>query len=86
VYFLFVQAGSLILTAPRRHPAVMTQGDKVFLSIAQALEHESLSGQAATRVVAATKVLLREAGLNAAVLLQQFSQDAQQTISSYFTD
>jgi len=73
------------LVLHRRHPAVMSQADKVFIFIAQALETESLSGQAANRVVAATKVLLAEANLNAAMLLQQFSPESQQTINSYFT-
>ncbi len=63
----------------------MSQAGKVFTFIAQALETESLSGQAATKVVAATKVLLTEANLNAALLLQQFSPESQQTINSYFT-
>ncbi len=75
----------LTLIVPRRHPAVMSQAGKAFTFIAQALEAESLSGQAASHVVAATKVLLTEASLNASLLLQQFSPEAQQTISSYFT-
>lgn len=63
----------------------MSQAAKVFIFIAQALETESLSGQAAIRVVSATKLLLTEANLNAALLLQQFSPESQQTINSYFT-
>ena len=63
----------------------MSQADKVFTLIARALETESLAGNAAIKVVEATKVLLREANLNAAMLLQQFSPEAQQTINSYFT-
>ena len=63
----------------------MTQADKVFTLIAKALETESLAGNAAIKVVAATKVLLGEANLNAAMLLQHFSPEAQQTINSYFT-
>ena len=69
----------------RRHAAVMSQADKIFVLIAHALETESLSGQAANRVVAATKVLMTEANLNAAALLQNFTQESQQTINSYFT-
>ncbi len=63
----------------------MSQAAKVFTFIAQALEAESLSGQVASRVVSATKVLLTDASLNPALLLQQFSPEAQQTINSYFT-
>lgn len=68
----------------RRHPAVMTQAPKIFVYIAQALETESLSGQAARKVVEATQTLIRETGTDPAPLLQQFSPEAQQTIQQYF--
>lgn len=68
----------------KRHPAVMSQPDRVFTFIAQGLGADLLHGQTASTVVAATKVMMHESGLNAAPLLQQFPQELQQTISAYF--
>ncbi|CAK7562739.1 MAG: importin subunit beta-3 [Sporothrix epigloea] len=69
----------------KRHPAVMSQTDKVFTLIAQGLGADVLRGETARRVVEATKVMLAESGLNAAPLLQQFPPELQQTISAHFT-
>ena len=62
----------------------MNQASKIFVFIAQALEAETLQGQTASRVVAATKVLLTTAHVDPMPLLQQFSQDAQRAIMGYF--
>lgn len=69
----------------RRHPAVISQAGKLFVFIAQALEAETLQGQTASRVVAATNTLLTTANVDPMPLLQQFSQDSQRTIMGYFS-
>ncbi len=64
---------------------VMTQAAKVFVYVAQALEAETLTGQTAIRVVAATKLLLEATGTNGDQLLQQhFTPEAGQTIRGHF--
>ncbi|KFA65338.1 hypothetical protein S40285_07161 [Stachybotrys chlorohalonatus IBT 40285] len=68
----------------QRHPAVMNQGSKLFVFVAQALEAGALQGQTASRVASSTKSLLTAAGVDPTPLLQQFSQEAQQTIMAYF--
>jgi len=62
----------------------MTQADKVFTFIAQALEADTLQGQTASRVVAAAKLLLTESGIDATPLLQRFPEESQQTIMKWF--
>jgi hypothetical protein len=74
----------LTLVSYRRHPAVMNQANKVFVFIAQALEAETLQGQTASRVVAATKALLTAARVDPKPLLEQFSPESQRTIMGYF--
>ncbi|KAM4062275.1 HEAT-like repeat domain-containing protein [Hirsutella rhossiliensis] len=69
----------------QRHPVVMGQASKLFVFIAQALEAETLQGQTASRVVAATNTLLTTANVDPMPLLQQFSQDSQRTIMGYFS-
>ncbi|RDA86269.1 hypothetical protein CP532_5083 [Ophiocordyceps camponoti-leonardi (nom. inval.)] len=69
----------------QRHPAVMNQGSKLFVFVAQALEAETLQGQTATRVIAATKLLLTSSNVDPMPLLQRFSQDSQRTIMGYFS-
>lgn len=69
----------------RQHPAVMNQASKIFVFIAQALEAETLQGQTASRVTAATKALLSAAGVDPMPLLQQFSPESQRTIMGYFS-
>lgn len=68
----------------RQHPAVLSQPEKVFLFIAQALEAETLQGQIATRVVAAAKMLLGGTGRDPAQLLSQLNPETQQTVRAYF--
>ena len=62
----------------------MSQASKIFVFIAQALEAETLQGQTANRVTAATKTMLAEASVDPTPLLQQFSPEAQQTIMGHF--
>jgi hypothetical protein len=62
----------------------VSQPDKVFVWVAQALEAETIQGQTAVRVVNSTKNLLLASNLNPAPLLAQFSQDAQRTITGFF--
>lgn len=69
----------------RQYPSVMNQAGKVFVFIAQALEAETLQGQTASRVAAATKALLTAANVDPMPLLQQFSPESQRTIMGYFS-
>ncbi|KAL7927296.1 armadillo-type protein [Trichoderma austrokoningii] len=69
----------------RQYPSVMNQAGKIFLFIAQALEAETLQGQTASRVAAATKALLTAANVDPMPLLQQFSPESQRTIMGYFS-
>lgn len=68
----------------RQHPAVVNQPQKIFVFVAQALEAEALSGQTASRVVAATQMLLTASNTDPTPLLQQFSPEAQQVIRVHF--
>jgi hypothetical protein len=68
----------------QNNPQVMGQASKLFVFIAQALEAETLVGQTASRVAAATKNMLTAANVDPMPLLQQFSPEAQQTIMGYF--
>lgn len=63
----------------------MSQAPKIFLFIAQALEADTLQGQTASRLVAAAKMLLGNAGLDPAVVLQQLPPETQQTVQAYFS-
>jgi importin-5 len=69
----------------RQHPAVLSQPDKVFVFIAQALEAETLQGQIATRVIQAAKLLLGITGRDPAQLMSQLSPETQQTVRAYFS-
>lgn len=64
----------------------MGQADKIFVYVAQALEADMLgTGEVAQKVVQGTKALMQQSGVNAQPLLQQFSPEAQQTITRYFS-
>lgn len=63
----------------------MSQADKLFIFVGQALESEALQGQTASRVATATKSLLAATNVDPSPLLQQFTPEAQQTIMSYFS-
>ncbi|KAF6812545.1 importin beta-3 [Colletotrichum sojae] len=69
----------------QQHPAVMGQAGRIFVFTAQALEADTLQGQTASRVVAAIKALLSSASVDPTPLLQQFSPEAQRTITAYFS-
>jgi hypothetical protein len=69
----------------QQHPAITGQADKVFMHVAQALVAETLQGQTASRVVAATKGLLTAVNVDATPLLQQFPEEAQRTIMGLFS-
>lgn len=74
------------LTTPhRQHPAVISQPDKIFVFIAQALEAETLQGQIATTVVEAAKMLLSVTGRDPGQLMSQLNPDTQKTIRAYFS-
>lgn len=62
----------------------MNNASKIFVYIAQALEADTLQGQTANRVAAATKTMLSAANVDPMPLLQQFSPEAQQTIMTHF--
>jgi importin-5 len=63
----------------------MSNASKIFVFIAQALEADTLQGQTASRVAAATKAMLATANVDPTPLLQQFSPEAQQTIMTHFS-
>ena len=75
---------TLTVVRNRRQPVVMAQASKVFVLVAQALEAETLQGQTASHVLAATKVLLTESGVDPTPLLQQFPEESQRTITKWF--
>ncbi|RKF55383.1 Importin subunit beta-3 [Golovinomyces cichoracearum] len=68
----------------QQNMAVVSQAGKVFLSIAQALEAETLQNSVATRSAAAAKMLLQIAGLNLAQVIQQLPLETQRSIQGYF--
>lgn len=63
----------------------MTQPQKIFVYVAQALEVNALSEQVALRVVSAVKMLLTASNTDPTPLLSQFSAEAQQAIRVHFT-
>ncbi|KAH6668610.1 importin subunit beta-3 [Plectosphaerella plurivora] len=69
----------------QQHPAVISQPGKVFVFVAHALAEESLTGQTANLVLAATKALVSSAGVDPTPLLQQFSPESQQKIKQIFS-
>ena len=64
---------------------MVTQANKVFVFIAQALEADALQAAVATRVVQSAKLLLGIAGLDPSQVLQQLSPETQQTVRQYFS-
>jgi importin-5 len=68
----------------RRNPAVLQAADKVFISICQALEAETIQGQTAAKVTNAAKFLAQMANLNAEALLATLPPETQQTVRAYF--
>ncbi|KAL8745058.1 MAG: hypothetical protein Q9190_002770 [Brigantiaea leucoxantha] len=68
----------------RANPAVIAAADKVFISIALALEADTLQGQTAQRAVASAKQVVQAAGINVNSLLGTLSSETQRTIQAYF--
>lgn len=63
---------------------VMTNADKIFGHIVQALEAETLQGQTAVRVASSAKQLVAATGLNADHILSGVNPDNQAVVRSYF--
>ncbi|KAL2828730.1 armadillo-type protein [Aspergillus cavernicola] len=68
----------------QQNPIVMSNADKVFGHIVQALEAETLQGQTAGRVANSAKKLVQATGLNADQILAGVSPDNQAAVRSYF--
>ncbi|KAI9375413.1 armadillo-type protein [Aspergillus egyptiacus] len=68
----------------QQNPMVMSNADKVFGYIVQALEAETLQGQTAGRVANSAKKLVQATGLNADQILAGVSPDNQAAVRSYF--
>jgi hypothetical protein len=54
------------------------------MHVAEALESETIRGETASRVVAATKGLIAQTGTDVGPLMQQFSVESQQMIAGWF--
>lgn len=63
---------------------MIAAANNIFLSIALALEAETLQAATAQRVATAAKNLVQMAGIDANGILGTLSPEAQQTIRSYF--
>lgn len=63
---------------------MIAASNNIFLSIALALEAETLQGATAQRVATAAKNLVQIAGIDANGILRNLSPEAQQTIRGYF--
>lgn len=68
----------------RQSPAVLSNADKVFGYIVQALDAETLQGATAARVAASAKQLVAATGLNAEQILASVNPDNQVAVRSYF--
>ncbi|KAL4896488.1 armadillo-type protein [Aspergillus ambiguus] len=68
----------------QQNPAVMSNADKVFGHIVQALEAETLQGQTAARVASSAKQLVAATGVNAEQILAGVNPDNQAAVRSYF--
>ncbi|EIT73173.1 armadillo-type protein [Aspergillus flavus] len=68
----------------QQNPTVLSNADKVFGYIVQALEAETLQGQTAARVANSAKQLVATTGLNADQILAGVNPDNQAAVRSYF--
>lgn len=68
----------------RQHPVIVSQPQRVFQVVAEALEAEMLAGAVVQRVTTSLKNLLQATGQNPDALLASFSPEGQQTVRSYF--
>ena len=62
----------------------MSQPQRVFQVVAEALEAEMLAGAVVQHVTTSTKNLLQATGQNPDALLASMSPEGQQTVRSYF--
>lgn len=74
----------LILPLYRQNPAVLSNAEKVFGYIVQALDAETLQGNTANKVVEAAKKLVAATGINADQVLASVNPDNQVAVRSYF--
>ncbi|KAJ9297737.1 hypothetical protein DTO271G3_3958 [Paecilomyces variotii] len=68
----------------QQSPVVLSNADKVFGYIVQALDAETLQGATAARVAASAKQLVAATGLNAEQILASVNPDNQVAVRSYF--
>ncbi|KAF2018443.1 ARM repeat-containing protein [Aaosphaeria arxii CBS 175.79] len=69
----------------QQNPTVINQAAKAFQYVAQALEAETLQGQTANRVVAATKALVQATGVDLAQVAGTLTPEQQRTVQAYFS-
>lgn len=69
----------------RQHAAVLSQPQKVFVAVVQALEANTLQGQIALKVVTSVKTLLQITGQDSNVLLSQMGPEAHPIAQSAFS-
>lgn len=62
----------------------MSQAQRCFVFVAQALEAETLQGNMAQRIVSAARKLVTTAGLDANQLLASLSPETQRTVQAFF--
>ncbi|KAF2200542.1 ARM repeat-containing protein [Delitschia confertaspora ATCC 74209] len=74
----------LVQLIESQNPAVLAQPGRCFKYIAEALEAETLQGQAAARTVNAAKQLVTLAGLNLGQLAASLTPEQQRIIQAYF--
>lgn len=68
----------------QQNPAVLSNADKAFGYIVQALDNETLQGETAKRVADAAKRLVQATGVNAEVILAGVNPDNQEAVRKYF--
>jgi hypothetical protein len=64
---------------------VLSQPQKIFVFVVQALEAETLQGQIATKVISSAKALLQVTGQDPSALLAQMSPETQQVVRAFFS-
>jgi len=64
---------------------VLSQPQKIFVVVVQALEAETLQGQIATKVISSAKALLQVTGQDPSALLAQMSLETQQVVRAFFS-
>lgn len=74
----------LTLIFARRNPSVLSKAEKVFTSIVQALEAETLQGNVCTKVVEAAKQLVAATGINADQILNIVRPENQMAVRRHF--